>query len=148
MNFQVSKRWWISLPTERLIMWSRDSSVGIATGWKTGLRFPEGANYFLFSTCPNRVLSPFSFWSDGYLGHIPRGKTAVAWSWPLTFMYCRGKKRKQKTSGSVHPHPHTSSRRIAYLIEHRDKFTLSFAYVTNQRWVTLFRTAYATPSIR
>jgi hypothetical protein len=41
-----------------LRIWSRDSSVGIATGWTAGVRFPSGQEIFLYSTASRPTLGP------------------------------------------------------------------------------------------
>ena len=58
----------------------RDSVVGMVTRWRTrrcGVRIAAGKReFFYMPKPPNRALS--------------RGKAAGAWSWPLTFIHCRG----------------------------------------------------------
>jgi hypothetical protein len=60
---------------------SRDSAVGIATGYRLdgGVRVPVGIRFFSSPRRPERLCSPPN------RGLFPRGKVAGAWSWPLTF---------------------------------------------------------------
>jgi hypothetical protein len=48
--------WSHSLRTPLKLCWSWHSSVGIATGWKAGVQFPEAAKKILFSTAFTPVL--------------------------------------------------------------------------------------------
>jgi hypothetical protein len=57
---------------------NRDSSVGIATGYKlgdggVGVRVPVGSRIFSSPRRPDRLLGPPSLLSNGYLGFFPRG---------------------------------------------------------------------------
>jgi hypothetical protein len=79
---------------------SRDSAVGIATGYGqddrgVGVRVPVGSRIFSFPLSPCRFWGLPSLLSNGYRGFIPRGKTAGAWSWPLTSNYCRGQENME-----------------------------------------------------
>jgi hypothetical protein len=74
---------------------SRDSAVGIATGygldsWGVGVPVPLGAKFLFSPRRPHRVWAPPSLLSNGYRGSFPGGKAAGSWSWPLTSNYCRG----------------------------------------------------------
>jgi hypothetical protein len=58
-----------------------DSSVGIATGYGlAGVQVPVGSRIFYSPRRPDRLWGPPNLLSNGYSG----GKTAGAWSWPLT----------------------------------------------------------------
>jgi hypothetical protein len=68
---------------------SRDSSVGIATGYGLDdqgawVRVPVGKKIFTSPYRPDRLWGPPNFLQNGYLGFFPGGKAAGAWSWPLT----------------------------------------------------------------
>jgi hypothetical protein len=65
---------------------SRDSSVGIATGYGLeGLGSIRGSIRFLSSPQRlDRLWGPTSLLSDGYGGSFSGGKVAGTWSWPLT----------------------------------------------------------------
>jgi hypothetical protein len=60
-------------------LWSRDSSVSIATasGWTAGVRIPARERFFSFPLGPDQLWDPPSLLSKG-------GKVAWAWGWPLT----------------------------------------------------------------
>jgi hypothetical protein len=60
-----------------------DSSVGIATGYIPG----KGKRFSIFPQCPD------PFWSS-FCGY----KAAGAWSWPLTYVLCRGQEWWSYTS--------------------------------------------------
>jgi hypothetical protein len=60
------------------IVQSRDSSVGIATGYGLddqglGVRVPVGARIFTSPCRPDRLWGPPSFLSNGYRRLFPRG---------------------------------------------------------------------------
>jgi hypothetical protein len=62
---------------------SRNSSVGIATGYRldgrgVGVRFPGEARFFSSPRRPDRLWGPPSLLSNGYRGSSPRGKAADA----------------------------------------------------------------------
>jgi hypothetical protein len=62
---------------------SRDSSVGIATGYGlddrgVGVRVPVGSRMFFSSRRPDRFWSPPNLLSNGYRGLFSEGKTAGA----------------------------------------------------------------------
>jgi hypothetical protein len=67
----------------------RDSAVGIATSYGLDyqwvrVRVPVGARILISPCRPNRLWGPSSLLSNGYWGLFPGGKSAGAWSWPLT----------------------------------------------------------------
>jgi hypothetical protein len=60
---------------------SRDSAVGIATGYGldgrgVGVGVPVGTRIFSSLRCPDRLWDPRSLLSNGYQGLFPRGKAA------------------------------------------------------------------------
>jgi hypothetical protein len=63
---------------------SRDSSVGIATGYGLDDRVPVGSNIFTSPYRPDRLWGPPNLLKNGYRGLFTGGKAAGAWSWPLT----------------------------------------------------------------
>jgi hypothetical protein len=84
---------------------SRDSSVGIALGygldyWGSKVRFPAGAgNFSLHHRVQNGSGADPASYPVGTRGSFLGGKEAGAWSWPLTSIYCRGK----RMSGALPP---------------------------------------------
>jgi hypothetical protein len=63
---------------KRIISRSRDSSVGIATGyglddWGVGVRVPVASRIFSSARRPDRLWGPPNPLSNGYRGHFPRG---------------------------------------------------------------------------
>jgi hypothetical protein len=74
---------------------SRDSIVGIATGYGlddlgVGVRVPVGSKSFCSPRRPHRLWGPLSLLSTGHRGSFPGVKAAGAWSWPLNSSKCRG----------------------------------------------------------
>jgi hypothetical protein len=68
---------------------SRNSAVGIATGYRlgdrdVGVRVPVGSRIFTSSCRPDRLWGPPNLLYNGYWGLFHGGKAAGAWSWPLT----------------------------------------------------------------
>jgi hypothetical protein len=64
-----------------LILRSRDSVVGIATGyvldgWGVGIRVPVGSRIFSFPSRPDWFWDPPNFISNGYRGSFLGGKAA------------------------------------------------------------------------
>jgi hypothetical protein len=82
---------------------SRDSSVGIALGYGlddrgSRVRFPAGAAKCLHHRVQNGSgVHPASY-PMGTRGSFPGGKSAGAWSWPLTLIHCRGQECVKLTS--------------------------------------------------
>jgi hypothetical protein len=81
--------------TNTMMCVSRDSAVGIATGyglddWEVGVRVPVGSRIFTSSCCPDWLWGPPNLLYNGFWDLFPGGKAAGAWSWPLTSNYCRG----------------------------------------------------------
>jgi hypothetical protein len=73
----------------QMYSWSRDSAVGIATGygmddWEVGVWVPVGSRIFTSPCCPDRLWGPPNLLYNGYQELFPGGKAAGAWSWPLT----------------------------------------------------------------
>jgi predicted lipoprotein with Yx(FWY)xxD motif len=84
-----------------LSIWSRDSLVGIATGY--GLNGPDlvpgRRNISLFSTtCRTSVgpIHPTTQWVPVLF--VPGSKASGAWHWWLTSILCRGQERWNQTS--------------------------------------------------
>jgi hypothetical protein len=50
-----------------------DSSVGVATGWTAGVRFPAGARPFSSPQSPDELWGPPSLLYNGYPGRFGRG---------------------------------------------------------------------------
>jgi hypothetical protein len=68
---------------------SRDSSVGIATGYElddreVGFRVPVGVRIFTSPHRPDGLRGPSNLLSNGYRGSFSGGKAVGAWSWPFT----------------------------------------------------------------
>jgi hypothetical protein len=68
---------------------SRDSAVGIATGYRldvrgVGVRVPIGSRIFSFPRRQDRLWGPPSLLFMGTGGYFPWGKAAETRSWPLT----------------------------------------------------------------
>jgi hypothetical protein len=62
---------------------SRDSAVGIATGYglndrEVGVRVPVGSKFFTSPYCPDRLWGPPNLLHNGYRGFLPGGKAAGA----------------------------------------------------------------------
>jgi hypothetical protein len=77
-----------------LLNLSRDSSVGIATGYGlddrgVGVRVPVGSRIFCSPLRPDRLWGPHNNLSNGYWGSFLGGKADGAWSGPLTSSQCR-----------------------------------------------------------
>jgi hypothetical protein len=86
---------WPNFGKELPVTRSRDSAVGMATGyglddWEVGVRVHVGSRIFSSPRHPDRLWVPPSFLSSEYRVLFPRGKAAEAWSWPLTSNKCRG----------------------------------------------------------
>jgi hypothetical protein len=76
--------WFCLISHTQCIQHSRDSSVGISSGWGDGVRFPVWANIFLFSTEPRPAPGAhLASYKMGMGSYIPGIKAAEAWSWPL-----------------------------------------------------------------
>jgi hypothetical protein len=83
-----------------VIIRSRDSSVGIATGWTTRVQFPAMLD-FLFSTASRLALGPTQPSCSVSTGGTFHGfRAAGAWSWPSS--------AEVKKGGAVSPLPRTS----------------------------------------
>jgi hypothetical protein len=95
--------------------YSRDSSVGIALGykmddWGSSVRFPAGAgNLSLHYRVQNGSGAHPASYPMGTRGSFPGCKAGGTWSWPLTSTLCRGHRMR----GSIPPLPNTPSWRGA-----------------------------------
>jgi hypothetical protein len=73
---------------------SRDSAVGIATGYRlddreVGIRVPVGSRIFTSHVVQTGSGVHPTYYTLGTWGLFPGGKAAGAWSWPLTSNWCR-----------------------------------------------------------
>jgi hypothetical protein len=108
-------RWKIILKCNKQFFKSRDSSVGIALGYRlddrgSRVRFPAGAgNFSVHHHIQNGSGAHLASYPMGTRGFFPGSKAAGAWSWPLTSILCRD----PRMSGAIHPLPHTPSWRGA-----------------------------------
>jgi hypothetical protein len=103
---------------------SRDSSVSITTGFGlddrgVGVRVNIGSRIFSSPSRPDRLWSSLS---SGYRGLFPRGQSGRGVKLTTDF-YLMPRSRK---CGSIHTLPHSPSWRIAYLVKHRDNFSLPY----------------------
>jgi hypothetical protein len=99
---ELSPAFRVSFPASIFIK-SRDSSVGIALGYGLDdrgcrVRFPAAAgNFSLHHRVQNSSGAHPASYPMGTRGSFFGGKTAGAWSWPLTSIYCRC----QRMSGAI-----------------------------------------------
>jgi hypothetical protein len=83
---------------------SRDSSVGIATGWMARLRFPAGQEFFLVSTASRPALGLTQFpvqWMSGALSVGAKQPGCEADHSPPS-------SAEVKNGGAIPPFPHMS----------------------------------------
>jgi hypothetical protein len=100
--------------TKITIIWSRDSAVGVATGYGldgrgVGVRVPVYARLFFSPRCPDRFRGSLSLLFNGYRGLLLwrlRGR-GVKLTTHLQLV------PRSRICGSIHPLPHTSSWRGA-----------------------------------
>jgi hypothetical protein len=77
---------------------------GIVLGYRlddrgSGFRFPAGAgNFTLHYRVQNGPGAHTASYRKDMRGSFPESKAAVAWSWPLASIYCRG----HRMSGALH----------------------------------------------
>jgi hypothetical protein len=100
---------------------SRDSVVGIATGYVlddrgVGVRVPVGSRIFSSPRRPDRLWGPRNLLSNGYRGALSRGVKMT------THLQLVPRPRK---CGSIHPLPHTPLWCSAWLVKHKDNFTIT-----------------------
>jgi hypothetical protein len=103
-------------------VWSRDSSVGIVTGYGmddrgVGVRVPVGSRIVPSPRRPDRFWGPPSLLFNGHgrlSPWIKRPGRETDNSLQLV--------PKSRIRGSIHPLPHTPSWRSAQLVKHRDNF--------------------------
>jgi hypothetical protein len=118
---------WIFNNATVLIM-NRDSSVGIALGYGledrgSKVRFPVGAgNFSLHNSVQKGSGAHPASYPMGTRGSFPEGKTAGAWSWPLTSIKCRG----QRMRGAIPQLPQQYAFMAWCVVKHRDNFTFTF----------------------
>jgi hypothetical protein len=89
VGFHVSHPCMTELKDYYLLLGSRDSAVGMATGYGLDsrgarVRVPVGARFFFSQRRPDRFWGPRSLLSNGCRGLLPKGKATGARSWPLT----------------------------------------------------------------
>jgi hypothetical protein len=94
--------------------YSRDSSVGIATGYGLdsrgiGVQVPIGANFSPFYIVQTGSGAHRVFYLIGIEDSFPGVQTAEAWNWPLTSNQYRGQEYPDLCIST----PHKSSRRSA-----------------------------------
>jgi hypothetical protein len=99
---------------------SRDSSVGVATGWTAGLRIPAGVKISSAAQRPNLLWGPPSLLFNGYRRLFPRGINRPGREADHLPPSCA----EVKNGGAIPPLPHISSWHSAWLIKYRDNFTL------------------------
>jgi hypothetical protein len=87
-----------------LILSSRDSSVGIATGWTAGVRFPAGAD-FLFSVASLPALGP----TQPLIQWVPREISTRVKRWGREADHSTPSSAEVKNVGAIPPLPHMSS---------------------------------------
>jgi hypothetical protein len=93
---------------------SRDSSVGIATGYGlddrgVGVRVPVGSRIFSTPRLPDRLWGPPDLLSNGYRWLFPRGLSDRGVKLTTHFQLLP----RSRKCGSIHPLPHTPSWRSA-----------------------------------
>jgi hypothetical protein len=101
-------------------------SVGIALGYGlddrgSRVRFPAGAgNFSLHHRFQDGSGAHQASYPMGTRGSFPGGKAAGVWSWPPTFIYCRG----QRMRGAIPPVPQYAFIACC-LVKRRDNFTFT-----------------------
>jgi hypothetical protein len=104
--------------------------VGIATGYgmdvrMIGVRLPAGAgNYPLHHRIQTGSGAHPASFPIGSGSSFPGGKTAGAWSSPLTSTYCRG--QRKYSYNSTPPPPYVFM--ACCLVKHRDNFTFTLTW--------------------
>jgi hypothetical protein len=88
-HFTSHKMWINLLGVYVMLVVSRDSAVGIATGygledWEVVVQVPVGSRIITSPCRPDRLWGPPNLPYNGYRELFPGGKAAGAWSWPLT----------------------------------------------------------------
>jgi hypothetical protein len=124
-------QFWQQIIKDFRTVMSRDSSVGIATGywlddWMIGIRFLKGAGNFSLRhhVHTDSGAHPASY-PMGIGVSSPGGKAAGAWGWPLASIYSRG----QRMRGAILSLPNYIF--MAWcLVKHRESFTSTFRSVT------------------
>jgi hypothetical protein len=70
----------------------------LAMGWMAGVQFPAGTRDFCILQCTDCSEALPDFFPLGTRSSFPRGKAAVVWSSPLTYIWCQSQEWWSYTS--------------------------------------------------